>query len=199
MEKKVSVDGHEIHMSDKEIYWMFTYLIDNAILRVFACMEKLAQMVRVFYEYKDNGGPLEVVPHWKCTCGTKEIMDEKNCSFGNVMNYLRKYSRKKIIDEALEELAKNSAINNLGPYRNGFVHRRNRIDKSMGLDPEVKSKYKENNTVETTFSFDGGLPGVNWFRIEIANAQNAIVECINKIDKIIFPRDFKINIVGKEK
>lgn len=197
MDKKVSVDGQEIKISDEKKYWMFTYLIDNAILRIFAGMDKLAQMVRIYYEHKDNGGVLELIPPNKCKCGLKETMKEKNCTFGSLMNYLRQSPRKKEIDDALEALDRDSAINNLRPYRSGFVHRKNKLDQSMGLDPDVKSEYKSNEKVETVFSFGGGLPSINWFRVEIVNAHNSIVRCLMTVNPIIFPRDFKVSVKGK--
>lgn len=199
MNKKVSVDGHEITLSEEKKYWMFTYLIDNAVLRIFAGMDKLAQMVRVYYEHKDKGGLLEVIPPTKCKCGLRETMGEKNCTFGNLMNYLHRFPRKEEIDGVLGTLDRNTAINNLRPYRSGFVHRKNRLDQSMGLDPDVKPEYKSDGSVETLFSFGGGLPTINWFRIEIVNAHNAIIECLMKINPIIFPRDFTLNITIKDK
>lgn len=194
MKKKVSVDGQEIKISDEKRYWMFTYLIDNAILRIFAGTDKLAQMVRVYYEHEDNGASLDLIPPTKCKCGLRETMGEKNCTFGNLMNYLRRFPRKKEIDDALGVLDRNSAINNLRPYRSGFVHKKNRLDQSMGLDPDVKPEYKSDGSVETVFSFGGGLPSINWFRVEIVNAHNAIVECLIRINPIIFPRDFELSM-----
>ena len=198
MNKKVSVDGQEIKISDKKRYWMFTYFIDNAILRIFAGMDKLAQMVRVYYEHKENGGLLQLIPPTKCKCGLRETMVEKNCTFGSLMNYLRCFPRKKGVDDALGALDTNLAINNLRPYRSGFVHRKNRLDQSMGLDPDVKPEYKSDGSVETVFSFGGGLPGINWFRVELVNAHNAIVQCLMEVNPIIFPRDFEVLVKDKK-
>lgn len=198
MNKKVSVDGQEITISNEKRYWMFTYLIDNAMLRIFAGMDKLAQMVRVYYEHKDNGGLLEVTPPTKCKCGLRETMGEKNCTFGNLVNYLRFFPRKKEIDGALGALDRSPSINSLRPYRSGFVHRKNRLDQSMGLDPDVKPEYKSDGGVETVFSFGRGLPSINWFRVEIVNAHNAVVQCLMKVNPIIFPRDFEVLMKNKK-
>lgn len=106
--------------------------------------------------------------------------------------------KKKDIDDELEVLDKNSAINNLRPYRSGFVHRKNKLDQSVGLDPDVKSEYKSDGKVETVFSFGGGLPSINWFRVEIVNAHNAIIQCLMKVNPIIFPIDFEVRVKGKK-
>lgn len=192
MDKQLFIDGQEIKISDERRYWVLTYLIDNAILRIFAGIDKLAQMVRVYYEHIDNGGVLELIPSNKCKCNLKEIMNEKNCTFGSLMNYLRHYPRQKEVDNTLEVLDKNLSINNLRPHRSGFTHRKNKIDQSMGLNPDVKSEYEPDGGVKTVFSFGGELPSINWFRVEITNAHNTIVECLTKINPIIFPRDFDI-------
>lgn len=196
--KEVTVDGQEITMSDEKRYWMFAYLIDNAILRIFACLDKLAQMVRVFYEHPEHGGVLRASVCWSCRhreCQNK-TMDERNCNFGSLLNYLRYNPRDKKIDDTLIRLSKDKDIQKLRLYRSGFVHRKNRLDSSAGLDPDVNAVYKENGTVETTFSY-GGVPAVNWFRIEIVKAHNAIVECIAEIGDILFPKNSEIKLKHK--
>lgn len=198
--KKVMVNGQEVSISDEKRYWVLTYLIDNANLRIFACLDKLAQMVRVYYEHPEHGGELTAQICWRC--GHKECknikMDDANCNFKGLVDYLHKNPRDSMIDDHLFELGKNQSIKNLWPYRTGFVHRKSKLDSIAGLDPDVQTKYKDDSTVETVFSFGKLLPSINWFRVEVTNAHNAVVECIEKIGKIIFPKDFEIKIETKE-
>lgn len=190
--KNVVIDGEPIDMSSEQLYWMMIYLVDNAILRIYACLDKIAQMVRCFLEHADNGGPLEVISR----CGCRELMTENNCSFGSLMNYLRGQDGRSLeIVQALKELDSNKSIQGLRTYRNSFTHRQHSIDNTMGLDPKVKATYNQGDgSVSTRYSFGGALPNINWFRVEIAAANNAIAECVEKIGRTIFPRDFEIKI-----
>ncbi|MBN2398466.1 MAG: hypothetical protein JXI32_08800 [Deltaproteobacteria bacterium] len=188
--KNIVIGGEQIDMSSEQLYWMMIYLVDNAILRIYACLDKIAQMVRCFLEHDDNGGPLEVISR----CGCRELMTENNCSFGSLMNYLRGQDGRSLeVVQALKELDSHKSIQELRTYRNSFTHRQHSIDATMGLDPKVKVTYnQQNGSVSTMYSFGGALPTVNWFRVEIVAANNAIAECVDKIGRIIFPRDFEI-------
>jgi hypothetical protein len=190
--KKLYLENQEIVISGEKKYWLMVYLIDNAILRIYACLDKTAQMCRCYFEHKENGGILEIIKK----CGCTEIMGEDNCNFGSLINYLNsnKDQRKLEIIEALNNINKDSGISNLRPYRNAFSHKKHTIDQMVGIDPKVRSKYNTDGTVETQFSFGGRLPSVNWFRVEIVNANNAIVENLATIHKIIFPKDFNIRV-----
>jgi len=196
--KKLYLENQEILISDEKKYWLMIYLIDNAILRIYACLDKVAQMCRCYFEHKENGGVLEIIRK----CGCTEIMNEDNCNFGSLITYLNsgknKNQRKSEIVEALNKINNNKSISTLRMYRNTFSHKKHVIDQTAGIDPEVRSEYKTDGTVETQFSLDKQRsPSLNWFRVEIVNANNAIVEGLATIKNIIFPRDFNITISKK--
>jgi len=186
--KKVFVENQEIKMDNNEKLWAAIYIIDNAILRIFATMDKIGQMVRVYYEHPDHGGYLQILPRKKCSL-CLEQMDEKNCTFGTIKSYLDKYPRNKIIDNALVDLDKNYSINFLRPYRSGFVHRKNKLEKHIGIKGEVKSKYNDDGSVTTEYCIENKLPDLNELRARISEAYNAITIFINKTSNIIFPED----------
>ena len=197
--KKLYLEKQEIVISDEKKYWLMIYLVDNAIIRIYACLDKIAQMCRCYFEHKENGGILDIVRK----CGCSEDMDEKNCSFGSLINTLNRSENKskrnlKIV-MALNKLNSNKSISALRAYRNTFSHKKHTIDQTTGIDPKVRSEYKTDGIVETQFSFGEQLPSLNWFRIEIINANNAIVECLATILDIIFPRDFNIRASAKPK
>jgi len=188
--KKLYLENQEITISDEKRYWTMIYLIDNALLRVYACSDKIAQMCRCYFEHSENGGALEVIRK----CGCKEIMTEDNCNFGALMNYLARDNRRnQTIVEALRKLDGNKSIQTLRGYRTAFTHKKHSLDQTGGLSPTVKATYKDDGTVSTVFKFGERLPSINWFRVAIVNANNAIIECIGQIGSIIFPRDFKID------
>lgn len=196
--KKLYLENQEILISDEKKYWIMIYLVDNAILRVYACLDKVAQMCRCYFEYEENGGVLEVIRK----CGCTEIMNDDNCTFGSLITCLnsvkiRENQRKSEIVKALNEINNNKSISTLRAYRNTFSHRKHVIDQTTGLDPKVSSEYKTDGTVETQFSFGEQLPSLNWFRVEIVNANNAIVEGLESMQNVIFPRDFNIVISKK--
>ena len=197
--KKLYFGNQEIIISEEKKYWLMIYLIDNAILRIYSCLDKIAQMCRCYYEHENNNGGLEVIRK----CGCKEAMNEGNCNFGSLVTYLntgdnKKRRTPKILD-ALNKLNTNENISGLRTYRNTFTHRKNAIDQTVGIDPKVLSEYKSDGTIETQFSFGDQLPSLNWFRIEIVNANNAIVEFLNEVQGTIFPRDFNLTISKKSK
>lgn len=59
--KKLYLENQEITISDEKRRWTMIYLIDNSILRIYACLDKIAQMCRCYFEYSENGGELEVI------------------------------------------------------------------------------------------------------------------------------------------
>lgn len=194
--KAIVIDGEEIEMQGEQLCWMMIYLIDNAILRVYACLDKIAQMVRCYLEHKDNGGVLEVLSR----CGCREPMTEINCSFGSLMNYLRGQNGRSLeLIQALNVLESDKSIQGLRTYRNSFTHRRHKIDRTMGLDPRVNATYNDDGSVSTMYSFGGALPSINWFRVEIVGANNAIAECVERLGRTMFPRDFEIKFKEPDK
>src|SRR4030042_2000343 len=55
---KLYLNDNPIKISDEKLYWLTLYLIDNSILRIYACLDKVAQMARCYFECKENGGHL---------------------------------------------------------------------------------------------------------------------------------------------
>lgn len=194
--KKHSIDNQEIIISNEERYWFAIYLVDNAILRIYACLDKIAQMCRCYLECEENGGSLRIVK--KCKC--EEVMNESNCNFGGLVTYLNSSNRgirnSELID-ALNALDKNKSIKSLREYRNTFTHRKHKINQSMGIDPAIRSNKSQDGKIETIFSFGELIPSLNWFRVEIVGANNAVVDFICKTQHTIFPRDFNISITKK--
>lgn len=189
--KKLYLEDKEVKISKENKYWIIIYLIDNAILRIYSCLDKIAQMCRCYFEHPSNGGQLEFARR----CGCKEFMDENNCNFGNLINSISKnIKRNQIIVKVLKKLDGTKSIQELRKYRTAFVHKKHILDKTLGLDPKIKVVDQKNGTISTSFSFGEVLPPVNWFRVNIVNANNAIVDCVEEIGGIIFPRDFKIKI-----
>lgn len=186
---KLNIDNEEIEMPAEESFWLMLYLIDNAILRIYASLDKIAQMVRCYLEHPTDVGTIEAI----AKCGCREQMTENNCNFGKLLQYLHTIKgRHKEITDSLKKLETNKSIQELRTYRNAFTHKKHTSDTSMGLDPIIKASYCKDGSISTMFSFGDELPSVNWFRIEIVNANNAIVECVEHIGSIIFPRDFGI-------
>lgn len=196
--KKLYLEDQEIIISNEKKYWLMIYLIDNAILRIYACLDKIAQMCRCYFEHNDHKGNLKV----NRKCGCKEDMNEENCSFGSLLTHLNSTNTKKgdksVVLDALNKLNNNKSISSLRAYRNTFTHRKHVVDQTVGMNPEVISKYKPDGTVETQFNFGDQLPSLNWFRVEIVNANNAIVEFLSEIQGAIFPRDFNLTISKKQ-
>lgn len=197
--QKVTVDGKEVNIDPEKAARVMTYLIENSIFRLFACLDKYAQMIRVYYEYPEHGLPLIFT---KCSkCGReldKEFsMNETNCNLVSIYNILKKQPRNPKIDKTINSLYMNKNIKNLWPYRSGITHRKNIINGSVGIDPEIKSEIGLDG-MKTLFTFKD-LPSINWFRVEIVNGLNAIVEATRSIDIIVFPPDVtnKIKIENK--
>ncbi len=195
--QKLFLEGQKVKISDEKKCWLMIYLVDNAILRIYACLDKVAQMCRCYFEYKDNGEELEIIRK----CGCKEIMDENNCNFGSLITYLNsrnnRANRRREIVDALNTLNNNKSVCALRTHRNTFTHKKHGFDQTVGIDPDVRSTYNPDGTVKTSFTFGRRIPTVNWYRVEIVKANNAIVDCLAIIHPIIFPRDFKLKLTQK--
>ncbi|EKD94345.1 MAG: hypothetical protein ACD_26C00100G0001, partial [uncultured bacterium] len=137
--KKLFLENQELIISDEDKYWLLVYLIDNAILRIYACLDKISQMCRCYFEHKDNCGQIKIV----AKCGCQYVMNENNCSFVKLLNYLNQTkNRDKLIIGELNNINNNKSIIELRKYRNMFTHRKHNIDRTTGLDPDIKSNYK---------------------------------------------------------
>lgn len=198
--QKLYLEDKEIKIPEEEKYWIALYTVDNAILRIYACIDKIAQMCRCYFEHNNNGGKLTIVRK----CGCSEEMDEYNCNFGALVNSLNstqekeKNQRTKTITSSLNKLNNNKSIHELRKYRNTFTHRKHTTDQSAGLDPTVGVEEQEDGTTKTTFSFGREIPTVNWFRVEIIEANNAITDFLSDIGETIFPKDFEIKLKKNE-
>jgi hypothetical protein len=193
--KKLYLEKQEVIVSEEKKSWMMTYLIDNAILRIYACLDKVSQMCRCYFEDRNNGGEL----YFLCRCGKSEmIMNEDNCNFGSLTGCLNskanKGIRNKTIIDAINKLNSNKSICNLRKYRNAFTHQRHTIDKTMGLEAKVHCNQSDNGINKTSYSFGNEIPSAVWFMEEIVNANNAIVDFLEEVRLIIFPKDPGINI-----
>ena len=69
-----------------------------------------------------------------------------------------------------------------------MAHRKSKFYSNVGLDPTVKANIESDGSVTTTFTFEG-LPEMNWFRVNIVNGVNAIVDSIDSIADTVFPPD----------
>ena len=164
---------------------MLGYLVDNAYLRVGACLDKIAQMVRVYYEHPDHGGPL-FIEHRCGNCGLYPI-EEKNCSFGALSNSLHKNSRDVALDQALFDLEANAVIQDSKGIRNNIAHKLHKNIFYPGLDPDIKLE-TDGVIQKTTYTFGNNKqPNVEEYRKIIAEAHNAIANALNIIGPIIFP------------
>lgn len=197
--QKLYLDNEEIKISDQQKQWMALYTIDNAILRIYACLDKVAQMCRCYFEHENNGGKITIIRK----CGCSEEMDENNCNFGALITSLNSKGEKsseqrtKSVVSALNTLNNNQSIRGLREYRNTFTHRKHKSDQSAGLDPSVRVEDQGDGTTKTSFSFGTQIPSVNWFRVEIIEANNAIVDFLSEVGDELFPKDFKIQLNKK--
>jgi len=192
--KKLYLETDPIQYDPDDENFLIIYTIDNAVLRIYACLDKIAQMVRCYFEHPDNGGKLLLVS--RCKCPDSE-MGTQECTFGNLLNYLNKYpnGRNKIVFDALKKLNNNKYIQIFQKRRNEFSHRLHSEDDTMGLTADV-STTSDSSTEETTYQFTVKQKSPNAYRIELAQANNATVECLSTIYPIIFPpiENLKINI-----
>jgi hypothetical protein len=186
--KKLFLENNEVVITDEKRYWMHIYLIDNAILRVFACLEKIAQMCRCYLEYKNKS---TILIRRKCWC--TEDLSEGNCTFGTLLTVWKIEGAliDKILFNALFHLNENKSIEKLRPFRNSFSHKKHDIDSSVWIAPKVNTK-KLNSSEEISFDFGSYLPSFNWFRIELIWANNWIIEFLESIGEYLFPRDFEL-------
>ncbi len=182
---KIPTEGEKvnsIYRSD-----LYIYFVDNMIFRIFSVREKLSQMVRTHYEFNS---PLIVSE------GERKIeLTVRTCTFTKLICSLKQSPRDIAIDTHLFKLQDNTVLQELKGYRDGFTHHNNIIDQTQGIpfDVEVNTI---GNEVTTVFTLQG-RPSISDLRIKCVEAYNAIVECIDAFDEIIFPRDFKIEIKSK--
>lgn len=174
-----------IEISDSEKIWVFGFMVDNAYLRIGFCLDKIAQMVRIYYEHPDHGGLLDIYP--QCGKCSPKKMNEANCTFGALVSTLRRQGRDLVIDQALFNLENNETLGDVKKIRNDIAHRINSgVFADQGINPKVEL---EVNGIQqkTTFSFDSEKTDLNSYRIIIAEAHNKIVEELNVIGPKIFP------------
>lgn len=175
-------DKVEIPPEDK--LWALGYTVENAYLRIGSCLEKIAQMVRVYYEHPDHGGQLSI--NQRCGNCPPDQMTENNCSFGALVGVLHKQGRNADLDKALFTLEQNETLSKVKKARNDISHRINKTIFTAGIDPDIKVKV-DGNVQETTFSFGRMHPTSAEYRELIADAHNEIATQLNIIGPIIFP------------
>jgi len=199
LKQPIKIEDNEIQLSESQIYENITYMLDNALLRLFACLDKTAHLVRVYLEHPPHGGPLNTKVCWKCShpeCKNIE-MSVGNCNFTSLYSYLKGNPRDFSIVHDFIHLFEDESIIELRPFRNGIAHRENILDQSVGIAPMVAVKQdKINDTITGEFTFPT-VPEYNWFRVELAKAYNSIINFLNNNSEIIFPKDIQININEK--
>ena len=176
----------KITVSHNEKLWMLGYLVDNAYLRIGACLDKIGQMVRIYYEHMNHGGPLLIYPR----CGKCEPieMNESSCSFGAVVHCLHKAGRTLELDNALFTLEKSTVLSDIKKTRNKIAHKLNKNAFYPGLDPDIKVQEGDfPDTQKTTFKFSGDNVKPSEYRRIIASAHNEIATQLNVIGPIVFP------------
>lgn len=174
----------KVIVSDEEKIWMIGYLVENAYLRIGSVLDKIAQMVRVFYEHPDNGG--EISMRSRCGKCPSETMIEKNCSFGALVTALRENGRFTEVDQSLFRLQDSKILSNVKTVRNDITHRINKTIFYPGLDPSVKVEV--NGDVQTTtMSLGQRYQTPEEYREILADAYNEIIAELNILGPIIFP------------
>lgn len=189
--KRLFVEGNEITMSPEMLSWTATYIVDNAVLRIYACLDKLSQMCRCYFEQPVNGGKLTSTQ--KCKC--EEPLNDVNCTFGKLLNSLhRDPSRNQEIFASLKKIDNHESIKYFRKHRNEFTHGKHSFDRSKGIDPKVKVKELSEGELEASINLFGGAsyPSFYTLREKIIEAHNALVESIEEIGEIIFPSDFEL-------
>lgn len=174
----------KIEVSESEKIWMANYLVENAYLRIGACLDKIAQMARVFYEHPDHGGDIYVTP--RCGNCPPEKMTEASCSFGSLVVALHKENRVSEVGNALFVLEKSEILSKVKKARNDIAHKINKTIFNSGIDPKVNLEI-DGNVQKTTFSIGQNLQTPEEYRKIIADAHNEIVEQLNVIGPVIFP------------
>ncbi len=178
----------KIELRGKDRLWAFGYMVENAYLRIGSCLEKIAQMVRVYYEHPGHGGKLYVVP--KCGKCPAEELNEHNCSFGALVKALHTQGRVLKVDNALFALESSKILSDAKKARNDISHRINKTVFYPGLDPSVDLEI-DGKIQKTTFTLGKKYktPEEHW-RI-IAEAHNEIVSQLNIIGPKVFPKTEK--------
>lgn len=182
----------KIEVSDAEKVWMVGYLVENAYLRVGSCLDKIAQMARVYYEHPDHGGEILVYP--RCGKCAPEKMTEGNCSFGALVNALHKSKRVPEVDEALFKLQKSTLLSNVKSVRNDITHKINKTIFYPGLDPTVKLEVDQ-GVQTTTMTLGQKYQTPEEYRVILADAHNEIIDQLNVIGPKIFPEDESKNLL----
>jgi hypothetical protein len=187
-DKDLYVDlGNEkakVIVSDAERIWMMGYLVENAYLRIGSALDKIAQMVRVFYEHPDHGGQISIRP--RCGKCPSEIMTEKNCSFGALVTSLRENGRINEVDQSLFRLQKSEILSNVKTVRNDITHKINKTIFYPGLDPNVKVEV-DGDIQKTTMSLGQRYQTPEEYREILADAYNEIIAELNVLGPIVFP------------
>lgn len=180
----VGENKDKVEISSEDKLWALSYTVENAYLRIGSCLEKIAQMVRIYYEHPDHGGQLFI--NQRCGNCPPDVMTENNCSFGALVGALHKQGRNTDIDKALFTLEKSEALSKAKKARNDISHKINKINFTAGIDPDIKIKV-EGNVQETTYTFGRPHLTPEEYRKMIADAHNEIVNQLNIIGPIVFP------------
>lgn len=180
----VGENKDKVEISSEDKLWALGYTVENAYLRIGSCLEKIAQMVRVYYEHPDHGGQLFITQ--RCGNCPPDIMTENNCSFGAMVGTLHKKGRNSDIDNALFALEKSDILSRVKKARNDISHKINKTIFTVGIDPDIKLKV-DGNIQETTYTFGRSYPTPAEYRKMIADAHNEIAVQLNIIGPIIFP------------
>lgn len=178
----------KIEVSDNEKIWMTNYLVENAYLRIGSCLDKIAQMTRLFYEHPDHGGDILIQP--RCGKCPSYKMTEANCSFGALVSGLHKEGRVQSVDDALFALEKSELLSEVKKVRNDIAHKINKTITDQGLDPKIDLEI-EGNIQKTTFSLGRQLKTVEEYRQILADAHNEIIDQLNIIGPIVFSEKIK--------
>jgi len=180
----MGIEKAKIEVTDNEKIWMVGYLVENAYLRIGSCLDKVAQMTRIYYEHPDHGGELLIYP--RCGNCPPEKMTEATCSFGSVVHALHKEQRVREVDEALFALEKSMLLKKVKKVRNDITHKINKTVFNQGLDPNIGLKI-DGNVQETTFTLGQKLHTPEEYRQILADAHNEIVDQLNIMGPYIFP------------
>ena len=184
----VGENRDKVEISDAEKIWVLGYTIENAYLRIGSSLEKIAQMVRVYYEHPDHGGRLSIHP--RCGNCPPEDLTEANCSFGALLNVLHRDGRYSEIDNVLFVLEKSALLSNVKKARNDISHKINKTVFYPGLDPDIKIDI-EGKLQKTTFTFGKKQLTTDEYRQIIADAYNELVTQLNILGPHIFPESKK--------
>ncbi len=174
----------KIEISEIDRLWALGYMVENAYLRIGSCLDKIAQMTRVYYEHPDHGEPLFILP--RCGKCSQIKLTEEICSFGTLVGSLRRQSRISEVDNALFALEKSRLLQKIKKARNDISHRINKTIFNQALDPNINLEIN-GKIQKTTFTFGRKYYTPEEYRKMIADAHNEIVDQLNIIGPKIFP------------